>query len=695
MALGQAGGGGGSATGSWTTNPGPWPVFAIHMTLLPNKSLLVFNRGRFPPYFPSDHRTPWKIAIVAPPYETGTVIPFWDDQEHTPHELFCSGHVMLEDGKVFFAGGHIVDNVGTFDTHTFDPATNQFVLGSEMKERRWYPTAVLLPNRRVAIFSGTFNNTPGVEKRNPFVELWMDRVGDTLAADYITDIPEAQKYTDRYYPQVFVDPNDGNLIFCAAGVSEDAPGTGIYWPERNAKLNLLTWTWSDYLPLQTSIPNVRLEYPSAVMMDGVIIKSGGGKIGESSEPEYYATNRVLTCDLKNITDPNAAWKMAPGMVKGRKNHTLVALPDGHVLAMGGNLYHQFGQLGGPETNDHSDNERSAPEWWDPFNPSSRWTLLSKPTPDTGRGYHSTALLLPDARVIQAGGEYEYQQVTVGGAPIVDQKRTAQIFSPPYGGRNDWARYRPRIVTAPDATTPVVHYGEDLNIVVRKQPGRAIAKISLISLGSTTHAFNENQRFVFLNKESLPTSNNSIAVRLPASPNIAAPGYYMLFVVDNAGIPSEALIVRLKDMDFAAPQTVSVNVPYDLDYDRTQIYAGDNRYLGGPQGISSSGANEFSIDFTTTAPYANPSHVRVNAEARMSRAGRTRIFLWDWEKGAWQDIANYETGTSDALVRGVERLEDSWKPYVNPNDRSVKVRLTFTADEPFIGFLDMVEVGFRD
>ena len=70
------------------------------------------------------------------------------------------------------------------------------------------------------------------------------------------------------------------------------------------------------------------------------------------------------------------------------------------------------------------------ELWDPA--TNRWTQLASQT--VYRGYHSTALLLPDGRVLSAGGRHE---------------RTAEVFSPPYLFKGA----RPTISSAPAVVTP--------------------------------------------------------------------------------------------------------------------------------------------------------------------------------------------------------------------------------------------------
>jgi hypothetical protein len=60
-------------------------------------------------------------------------------------------------------------------------------------------------------------------------------------------------------------------------------------------------------------------------------------------------------------------------------------------------------------------------------------------------------------------------------------------------------------------------------------------------GSVTHSFDMDQRYVGL---SFTAAAGSLTVTGPPNSNIAPPGYYMLFLVNQAGTPSLASWVQV-------------------------------------------------------------------------------------------------------------------------------------------------------
>jgi hypothetical protein len=119
----------------------------------------------------------------------------------------------------------------------------------------------------------------------------------------------------------------------------------------------------------------------------------------------------------------------------------------------------------------------------------------------------------------------------GGRFGVDQP-SAELYAPPYLFKGA----RPTITSAPSQVT----YGAFFHVQT-PDAGR-IASVSLIRIGSVTHAINMDQRFLSL---SFQVAGGALTVQAPANGNLAPPGYYMLFILDGNGVPSVAPILKLQ------------------------------------------------------------------------------------------------------------------------------------------------------
>jgi len=235
------------------------------------------------------------------------------------------------------------------------------------------------------------------------------------------------------------------------------------------------------------------------------------------------------------------------MTYPRFQHNLVLLPDGKVLAVGGanvfSLTATTGQL--------------PAEMWDPA--SESWTTMA--SMHDLRMYHSVALLLPDGRVLVAGG---------GRVSPARDYLTAEIYSPPYLFQGA----RPTIASAPGSIT----YNTTMNV---QTPDAAnIASVSFIRLPSVTHTHNMSSRFVDL---TFTRSSGSLDVTSPANANVAPPGYYMLFLVNSSGVPSVATMVKLggtTPVD-TQPPSVSMTVPSNGDtlFDTVNVSANASDNVG--------------------------------------------------------------------------------------------------------------------
>ncbi|WP_167784884.1 galactose oxidase-like domain-containing protein [Ramlibacter rhizophilus] len=244
--------------------------------------------------------------------------------------------------------------------------------------------------------------------------------------------------------------------------------------------------------LATIRPGGHRDYGAAVMYDsGKILFLGGG-----SPP----TNRAEVLDL-NAAVP--AWRSVAPMSVARRQVNATVLPDGKVLVTGGTSGTGFNDMSSPVY---------AAELWD--SATEQWTTLA--AAKVPRLYHSGAMLLADGTVLTTGG---------------NDQRTPEVFHPPYLFKGA----RPEISSAPAS----IAWGQ--RFTVHSMQASMIAKVTLIRLASVTHSVDMNQR---LNVLGFSPGQGLLEVTAPASGNIAPPGHYLLFLVDQNGVPSLGRVVQL-------------------------------------------------------------------------------------------------------------------------------------------------------
>ncbi|HYU58295.1 MAG TPA: galactose oxidase-like domain-containing protein, partial [Actinomycetota bacterium] len=207
-----------------------------------------------------------------------------------------------------------------------------------------------------------------------------------------------------------------------------------------------------------------------------------------------------TADIIDLTAPKPAWRPTAPMHFRRESANAVLLLDGTVLVTGGR-------------SDFSTSRRA--EIFDPV--TETWSVMA--AAKAGRQYHSTSVLLPDGRVLSAGEDF---------GPY---RETGELFAPPYLFKG----VRPRITSAP----ALAHYGQSL--AVSFADASHISRVALVRPGSVTHSVNFDQRYVDL---SYSVNGSSITATAPASGRLAPPGWYMLTVLNEKAVPSEAAWVNL-------------------------------------------------------------------------------------------------------------------------------------------------------
>lgn len=517
-------------------------ILAIHAALLPTGEIMYFGGDQHHEAEVGGDVDNTRLYDV----ETGEIT----EVTGLPADLFCAGHSLLEDGSLIAAGGttgwvqpegedHEGHFLGSRESWRFDPSALADPSASPWQKAgklntqrpsdvpddaditetggRWYPTLVTLPDGRVLAIGGhplgedTRHTNTSLELYDPDTEQW-DLVGST---DY-TNIPGAAEVPSRRehseYPRLHVLP-EGDAEGSVLSSSEMADGAHEKWIPYTDPTN---WHSPNPDPTVDVTPPASFykgnpQPYSAVLLplrheEGYrprVFLCGGSTpyvldLGASS-PSWTSVSRSLT-DHPDPGDVNP--------VRIYLNATL--LPTGTVFMNGG-------------VKDPDDDETGVlrAELYD--HEAGSWDVL--PAACVVRNYHSVSLLQPDGAVWTAGSNHNAES----GGPDKREYRIEE-FRPWY-----FCHDRPVIEDAPDR----VCHGEAFEI--RTADAAPISEVAIVRCGSVTHAFNPDQRYVTLEFER---GGDRIETRIPQDPAIAVPGYYLLFVLDEEGVPSEGRYLQV-------------------------------------------------------------------------------------------------------------------------------------------------------
>ena len=491
--------------GQWELLPYHSGVLAVHAALLPNGDVLFFagsgsSATRFTsPDFGNDAKgiftsVVWKGAsshanqFVHPP----TIFA----PDHRPFDFFCGGDTLLADGRLLSAGGTANYNpfTGRRDATVFDPATGKWSFVQPMAHGRWYPTLIRLGDGRVLAASGlteAFDNP-----HNQALEIYAPAHDNWQVMQFAGGFPGLPLYAHLFLMA------DGRILFDGGRMDDELAVDPCVFDLTHQPINTV--------PVLGMAGNGMRNQSASVLLppaqDQRVMIMGGGPAGKPNK-----TDAIDNVDIVDLKQPAPAFAAAAPLNFPRLHLNAVLLPDRTVFVTGGSLKQESEPLA-----------RLQPEIYDPA--TNAWTVMASST--VARLYHSTALLLPDGRVLAAGGNPE------GGTHVQwdqdpEEEMRLEIFSPPYLFKGN----RPIVTAAPANCT----YGETIRI---DSPQAAnIRWVSLVAPGVTTHSFDMNQRLVDF--EIVDRLATSLRARAPSNINVAPPGWYMLFLVDTSGVPSVA------------------------------------------------------------------------------------------------------------------------------------------------------------
>ena len=405
----------------------------------------------------------------------------------TGHDMFCSGTTNLPDGRLLINGG-----VNAPNTTLYDPATGAWTNGGAMTLPRGYNANTLLQDGSVLTLGGSWSGGSG----NKHGEVWTAATGWKR----LSGLPATSLVTADIGGILRADNHMALLPMGNGKVLHAGPKADMSWLDTRGSGSLT--------PAGRRGDDADAMGGSWVMFDaGKILKAGGS-------PHYQHADASTSAYVIDGTSGLEVRKVAP-MAYRRTYQNAVVLPNGQVVIVGG-------QTWGLPFNDNY--AVLVPELWDPRTE----TFSTMPAMAVPRVYHSVALLLPDGRVLSAGGG-------LCGGGCGANHPDYQVLTPPYLLKPDGTpAVRPVITQAPGAAA----YGQRITVTTSGQ----VASFALVRLSSNTHTVNNDQRRLSL--VSRPAGADRHEIDMPTNPGWALPGDWMLFAMNADGTPSMARTLRI-------------------------------------------------------------------------------------------------------------------------------------------------------
>lgn len=447
-----------------------WPIVAIHAALLPDGRVISFGTGT------GGYQGGFTFDVWTPGSDSHLVLP-----NTTANDVFCAGQTVLSDGRLLTVGGDLTingqRNWSNDSSVLYSTADNSMFAGPTMLYARWYPTVVPQTNGEQLVLGGREEGPSDlVPATTP--EVFNPATGWRTLTGAFSDAAFGAGNNNWYYPRAWLTPR-GNVFVLG--------NDGRMWSVTTGGSGTIT-------TISTTSKSGTPAYPAVMYRPGKVMS--------------LRNNNVTLVDT--TVNPPVAGTTATPNDTNRVWSTMTVLPDGNVLLVGGSQVSN--QLTGVAYD---------AETWHPN--TGTWTTgasMTKP-----RLYHSTAILLPDASVLVAGG----------GAPGPVRNLNAEIYYPAYlynASGNPAAR--PSVSGIPASLIS----GQQFSLGVT---AGNVAKVALIHSGADTHSFDAGQRYVPL---AFSQSGTSVTATVPGNGNIVPSGWYMLFVVMVSGVPSTATIVHV-------------------------------------------------------------------------------------------------------------------------------------------------------
>lgn len=450
-------------------------------------------------YFKSGQMKPWKTKVTAA--EQRVFVEALNDGPDAVATDAAQYEIVGLKGKAADNSYGLAEKItmdkqdfqGIRAAYEFDPTAEKYIPVDPMKEARWYPTLVGLEDGRVLAASG------------------LDDVGAILPGDNEIYDPKTKKWAKgpfHYfptYPALFL-TKGGKLFYPGAnagyGPADKGREPGIWDLKKNTFTKVPGLTDTDELETAASLllPPVQ---------DQKVMVLGGGGVGESKK----STARTAVIDLKQASP---AFTAGPDLPQGTRYLNSVIMPDDTVFTSGG-------------SEDYRGRGNSNILKAQSYDPKSN-TFKEAAEPTVGRNYHSEALLLPDGRVATFGSDSLYGDKDNTKLGKFEQRM--EVYTPPalHRGKDR----RPVIGDGPETVE------RGATVTFETADADRIATARLLRPSAVTHTTDVEQRSIEL---GLKKGSGAVSVSVPDDATLVPPGWYMLFVTDTDGIPSEAKWVK--------------------------------------------------------------------------------------------------------------------------------------------------------
>ena len=477
--------------------PGKWdapitmPLVPVAAAVLPSSGKVLIWAAFRPDVFygpPTEEPwySPWTVASL---YDPATNTSTERNISETHHDMFCPGISLDFAGRPIVTGGNTSPR-----TSIYDAGSDTWQSGHNMTLARGYQSTTMTSDGRMFTIGGSWSG--GIGGKNgeiytPSSDTWDMLPGCPVGPILTNDV--RGEYCSDNHAWLF-GWKDGSVFHAGPSVTMN------WFDTKGSGSQSSAGSRTDDLDSMNG---------NAIMYDAVAgkILTVGGALSYGDSPAH-PNARIITIDTPFST-PTV--EIINPMHFSRTFANSVVLPDGTVFISGGQSYaHQFTDF----------NSSMTPELFSPTDKS--FTLMAEMT--VPRNYHSLSILLPDGRVLTGGGGL------CGPWPDCYNHFDLQIYSPGYLFNEDGSlASRPSITST---STDMVKVGGELTVKVEGEVGA----MSIVRYGSVTHSINTDQRRISLD---FVANGGTLLTKLPGDSGVALPGYWMLFVIDKAGVPSTA------------------------------------------------------------------------------------------------------------------------------------------------------------